>query len=155
MAAYFYTLAIIGCALAYWKGSRSEKFAAMIYIAGSITTTLAGTASQWALFEPKIFLIDCLILVGFWMIALRSKKFWPYWITGWQLVGVLIHVQKAFLPGIAPEPYGYLSMYLSIPVLILIVIAGITDKKLVKETISIAQMLQPDGDILKGRHRGQ
>lgn len=120
----FYLVSLLGCGFAFWRGTHPERLAAAIYLAGAVATTAVGTHSHWRDFEPKIFIVDLIVLGGFWFVALTSRRFWPYWVTGWQLVGILVHIQKALLPGISASPYGYLSLYLAYPMLLLIVVAS-------------------------------
>ncbi|WP_246162813.1 hypothetical protein [Sphingorhabdus lacus] len=76
-------------------------------------------------FAVPIFFIDLMVLAGFWSLALFSSRFWPYWATGWQLVGLLIHIQRMMFDDILEKPYGLLSMYIAYPILLVILIASL------------------------------
>src|SRR3546814_4870052 len=79
---------------------------------------------QWEHVETNIFVIDLIALVSFWVIALKTQRFWPYWITGWQLIAVFGHLQKLMFAEILPRPYALLSMYISYPILFVILYAA-------------------------------
>ena len=61
---------------------------------------------------------------SFWVIALKTQRFWPYWITGWQLIAIFGHVQKLMFSEILARPYALLSMYISYPILFVILYAS-------------------------------
>src|SRR3546814_3448044 len=66
-------------------------------------------------------IIDVLVLMSFWFIAMRTRSFWPYWITGWQLIAIFGHIQKLMFSEILARPYSLLSVYISYPILLLII----------------------------------
>lgn len=106
-------------------GEKDAFYAAAIALLGSLATAIA-PSSRWHDFEPWIFLIDFGVMIGFWWIAMRSIRFWPYWITGWQLVTVMIHLQRAASVDIFAKAYGYSSIYSSVPIVTLILVAAIS-----------------------------
>src|SRR3546814_1607258 len=66
------------------------------------------------------------VLLSFWYIAWHSDRFWPYWITGWQLIGIFGHIQKFLFIEILARPYSLLSIYIAYPMLFVIVYASLT-----------------------------
>jgi hypothetical protein len=66
-----------------------------------------------------------MVLAGFWSLALFSSRFWPYWATGWQLVGLLVHIQRLMFDDILAKPYGLLSMYIAYPILLVILLSSL------------------------------
>ncbi|SNT03373.1 hypothetical protein [Sphingopyxis indica] len=74
--------------------------------------------------EVNIFAIDLIALASFWLIALKTRRFWPYWITGWQLIAIFGHLQKLMFVEILARPYALLSMYISYPILFVILYAS-------------------------------
>ncbi|MEQ1724586.1 MAG: hypothetical protein ABL882_01500 [Sphingopyxis sp.] len=100
-------------------GGRPERAGAWIAIFGFVATSLIGVTT-WHAFEGRVFVIDVAVLVGFWTIAIKSNRFWPYWVTAWQLVGVFVHMQSLIFVDTYARPYGMLSIYLSIPIVGLI-----------------------------------
>src|SRR3546814_17594697 len=79
---------------------------------------------QWEHVETNIFVIDLIALVSFWVIALKTQRFWPYWITGWQLIAVFGHLQKLMFAEILPRPYALLSSYIYYPILFVLLYAA-------------------------------
>jgi hypothetical protein len=121
----YYVVLAITVAIAIWRGGPTERRAAYIALFASVLTTAVMPFPTWTNMESAIFVIDLGVLLSFWQIAMRSGKFWPYWITGWQLISILGHLQKLLFIEILPRPYSLLSIYISYPILLVIVIASI------------------------------
>lgn len=111
-----------GVALA--RGGPLEKWAALTALVASVSTTIVSPAPQWTHVEVNIFAIDLIALASFWLIALKTRRFWPYWITGWQLIAIFGHLQKLMFVEILARPYALLSMYISYPILFVILYAS-------------------------------
>ena len=92
-------------------GGQPERVGAAIIIIGSLATGIVSAgvlgSSTWDRLEIGIMLIDAVVLVGLWGIALTSNRFWPYWVTAWQLIAVLVHLQMVFFANIVPTAYSY------------------------------------------------
>jgi hypothetical protein len=110
---------------AFLRGAQTEKWGAATALFGSIASTLIALNNSWAGLSLELFLVDLAVLIGFWWLAINSRRYWPYWVTGWQLVAVVIHLQRALFKEILPEPYALMSMYLAYPMLALILFASL------------------------------
>ncbi len=110
-------------------GGQPERVGAAIIIIGSLATGIVSAgvlgSSTWDRLEIGIMLIDAVVLVGLWGIALTSNRFWPYWVTAWQLIAVLVHLQMVFFANIVPTAYSYASMYLAFPMVLLMMFASL------------------------------
>jgi hypothetical protein len=91
---------------------------------GSVASTVTALNANWSGLIVQLLLVDLMVLASFWWLALNSRRFWPYWVTGWQLVAVLVHLQRALFADILPEPYALMTMYLAYPTLLLILYAS-------------------------------
>ncbi|WP_147291738.1 hypothetical protein [Sphingorhabdus pulchriflava] len=124
--AYFYYMFLgLTVVLAFWKGAGSEKWGAATALSGSLASSLLGFDANWSKLIVDLMLVDLIVLASFWWLSLRSDRFWPYWVTGWQLVAVLVHAQRALFDDILPAPYALMTMYLAYPMLALIICASI------------------------------
>ena len=120
----YYIVLAATVAAAFWKGARSEKWGAVTALAGSVASTVTALNANWSGLIVQLLLVDLMVLASFWWLALNSRRFWPYWVTGWQLVAVLVHLQRALFADILPEPYALMTMYLAYPTLLLIFYAS-------------------------------
>lgn len=114
---------------AFWRGARSEKWGATTALVGSLASTLTSLNANWSKLSIPLLTIDLLVLASFWWLTLNSRRYWPYWVTGWQLVAVLAHLQRALFNEILPAPYALMTMHLAYPTLLLILIASIRNRK--------------------------
>jgi hypothetical protein len=121
----YYVVLFITAIAAYWRGNVVDRTGICIAILGSAFTSAFSTVTIWGDFAYPFFIIDLGVLIGFWSLALFSSRFWPYWATGWQLVGTLVHVQRWLFNDILEKPYGLLSMYIAYPILGVILVASL------------------------------
>jgi hypothetical protein len=105
-------------------GGWPERAGAIITAVGTIATSLVAV-TVWTDLETGVMLVDMVVLAGFWWIALTSNRFWPYWVTGWQLIAVLVHLQMVVFANVVPTVYGYVSMYLAYPMVLLMIVATV------------------------------
>ncbi len=122
--AIYYIVLLLTVAVAIRRGGPLERWAAYTALIASILTSAVNPFPTWHDIELNIFVIDLLVLVSFWFIALRTQSFWPYWITGWQLIAIFGHIQKFMFSEILARPYSLLSVYISYPILLLIIYAS-------------------------------
>ncbi|MEQ8310702.1 MAG: hypothetical protein RIA72_08400 [Sphingopyxis sp.] len=122
--AIYYVVLFITVAVAVRRGGPLERWAAYTALIASVLTSAVTPFPTWTDIEVNIFIIDVLVLMSFWFIALRTQRFWPYWITGWQLIAIFGHIQKLMFAEILARPYSLLSVYISYPILLLIIYAS-------------------------------
>ena len=122
--AIYYAGLLITVAVAIRRGGPFERWAAYTALIASVLTTAVTPFPTWTNIEVNIFIIDVLVLMSFWFIAMRTQSFWPYWITGWQLIAIFGHIQKLMFAEILARPYSLLSVYISYPILLLIIYAS-------------------------------
>lgn len=122
--AIYYGVLLLTVAVAVFRGGSLERWAAYTALIASVLTTIIVPNPKWTDIEYNIFAIDILALISFWLIALKTQRFWPYWITGWQLIAIFGHVQKLMFSEILERPYALLSIYISYPILFVILYAS-------------------------------
>lgn len=122
--AIYYLVLLTTVAVAIRRGGPFERWAAYTALIASVLTSVLTPFPTWTDIELNIFVIDVLVLLSFWFIALKTQSFWPYWITGWQLIAIFGHIQKFMFAEILARPYSLLSVYISYPILLLIIYAA-------------------------------
>ena len=120
----YYLVLLTTVAVAIRCGGPFERWAAYTALIASVLTSALAPFPTWTDIELNIFVIDLLVLFSFWFIAMKTQDFWPYWITGWQLIAIFSHVQKFMFAEILARPYWLLSAYISYPILLLIIYAA-------------------------------
>lgn len=105
------------CAILYAlaRGGAPERLAAIVIAAGvGLTILFAGAwEHRFAHVEYGILLADALVLAGLLAIALRAERFWPLWMSGAQLLMVVLHLPILLNPDVKAQAYHHLQAGLS------------------------------------------
>lgn len=121
--AYWLTMFVV-VAYAYGRGKVDERLAATICAMGSVATLVIRSPSSayYSNVETGVLAIDFLALAAFVMLALRSSRFWPLWVAGFQLTSVLAHFLKAIHWGMIPQVYAAAERFWIYPIFLAIVV---------------------------------
>ena len=92
----YWTILLLICAYAFWRGRTDERTAAATCLAASLVQILviSPTLHRYSGLEVGVLLVDLAVLAVFVAIALQSSRFWPLWIAGLQLTAILGHLLK-------------------------------------------------------------
>ena len=121
---FFWTLLLLICGYALWRGRRDERIAASICLAASVATkfVISPLTVRYTGLEGGLLIIDALVLVGFVTLALHSQRFWPLWVAGLQLTSSMSHLMKAVDIDLLPKAYAAAAVFWSYPILIILAI---------------------------------
>jgi hypothetical protein len=91
---WVWTVAITAvCGAALWKGGPSERIAAMLFYVAWIASRLLRDDNrlnpQWG-----VLAIDVMLFVLLAALALRSTRFWPMCMAGFELLAVITHAGR-------------------------------------------------------------
>lgn len=113
----FWSLTIIGCLYAALLGSRDGRWAALLITSASLLSIPAALLSGgWARTEHALFTVDALLLVGLLTLAMKSDRYFPIWMAGFQLISVLTHLSTLMAPDFAPKIYRALGSLWAMPI---------------------------------------
>jgi hypothetical protein len=103
---------------ALWRGDRSSRQAAIALIAGVAGTQIAGALGHlYQAPELGIMAVDAALFLAFAVVAYRSERFWPIWISAAQLVGTVTHLVMALHPTVNQQTYVLLQQFWVYPIL--------------------------------------
>jgi hypothetical protein len=92
------------CALAVWRGRDDERLAAGGLLANwalSILVVRVGSGStHW-----EVFFVDVALLSLYIWLALRSRRHWPLFAAGFQVLLVVTHLGRAVDPTVSVWAY--------------------------------------------------
>src|SRR5687767_14761182 len=120
----FWTILLITCGYALWRGRKYEQLSALVFIAASVASVVARSSvnERYLAVARSDLVIDSLVLVAMVAIALRSDRFWPLWVAGLQLTISMSHALKAIQPDLVPLAYAAAERFWSYPTLIILFI---------------------------------
>jgi hypothetical protein len=117
----YWTLLILTCGYALYRGGRHERLVALICLLATVVTVTVNSpvSRMYANVESGALLVDLAVLAAFVAVALVSDRFWPLWIAGLQLTTSMAHFLKAIDPQLVPLAYGAAVRFWSYPILII------------------------------------
>ena len=118
----YWTLLILTCGYALYRGGRHERLIAVVCIVGTIATVAVNSPlnKMYVHVEGGALLVDVAVLLAFVVIALLSDRFWPLWVAGLQLTTSAAHFLKAIDPHLVPLAYGAAVRFWSYPILLIL-----------------------------------
>ncbi len=111
---------------ALWRGGAAERLGVAIVVAGSILTVLLYSphGARFTHVETGVMIADIVVLAGFLALACFSTRFWPIWVSGLQLVAVIVHVLRLVSPTILPVPYMVVLAFWGYPIQFVLAVAA-------------------------------
>lgn len=119
----YYTILFVVSAFAFWCGRTDERVAAAICVLATFASNVVyEPRGAYAGVEIGVFLVDAATFAGFALIALRSERFWPLWLAGFQLTTVFSHLLKAIELDLMPQAYAAAARFWVYPIFLIIVV---------------------------------
>jgi hypothetical protein len=119
----YYTILFLVSAFAFWCGRTDERVAAAICVLATFASNIVyEPRGAYAGVEIGVFLVDAATFAGFALIALRSERFWPLWLAGFQLTTVFSHLLKAIELDLMPQAYAAAARFWVYPIFLIIVV---------------------------------
>ncbi|MBA3670353.1 MAG: hypothetical protein H0W71_09900 [Sphingomonas sp.] len=120
----YWTLLLAVTLYAFLRGRLDERFAAIICIFATVATIVVSSplSRRFTDIEFGVLIVDLLALLAFTAIALRSKRFWPLWVAGFQLTSTFAHVMKAVHLDLIPQVYAAAERFWVYPIFLVIVV---------------------------------
>ena len=106
------------------RGKSDEQVAAVICVVATISTVLVNSplTRRFTGVEIGVLVVDLMTLAAFTAIALRTKRFWPLWVAGFQLTSTFAHVLKAVHFDLIPQVYAAAERFWVYPIFLFIII---------------------------------
>ena len=122
----FFVLLAMTMGYAIWRGDRDSRLIAAICIAAVILTQIVArpVGHRFASIESGVAVVDLATLAGFVAVALASSRFWPLWVSGFQLTTLIGHLLRAIDLSLLPRAYGAAMVFWSYPILIVVAVGA-------------------------------
>lgn len=126
----FWSLLALACGYAVVTGGRDARWAVLLIVAATLLTIPALLLGPgWHRTDYGILAVDAGLLVGLYVLSLRSRRFFPLWMAGFQLVAVTSHLATLIAPHFTPPIYRALETIWSIPVIVSMVVGIAADRQ--------------------------
>lgn len=125
LSPFTYWLVLAGvAAYALWRGRGDERAAALICVVATIASVLVNSplTRRFTGVEGGVLIVDLMALAAFTAIALRTSRFWPLWVAGFQLTSTFAHALKAIHFSLVPQVYAAAERLWVYPIFLAIVI---------------------------------
>ncbi|WP_033919675.1 hypothetical protein [Sphingomonas sp. 37zxx] len=130
----FWLLTALSCLYAAVFGGRDGRWAAFLIILASLLTIPAAMfGGRYGRFELDVFLVDTSLLLGLYMLAMASRRWWPLWMTGFHLVAVTSHLSAAVATGFVADAYLAAASFWAIPMSIAMIVGVTLDHRATRE----------------------
>ena len=118
----YWTLTVLLCGYALWRGRHDERIVAAAAIGASLAThvIIRLTNGNFAGFEVGILLVDVAMLGIFLYVALTSDRFWPLYVAGLQLTTLLAHLFRLLSSDLVPLAYAAAERFWSYPIMFIL-----------------------------------
>lgn len=90
-------------------GGRDGLIGVILIVAATLATWFAQYFRPWSHTNFPVLFIDASLLLAFYILALRSRVFWPIWATGFHLITVAGHAATMVAPGFNSSIYYYFN----------------------------------------------
>ena len=119
---FFVLLLCLTCAYALWKGGAPERISAVAFLAATAMTVLSTLTEmhRYLHVETGVILTDLLLLALLLGLAMRSTRWWPLFVAGFQLDGVVVHAMRMVAPDTIQLAYLYGTVLWSYPMVLLL-----------------------------------
>ncbi len=125
LSPFSYWLVLAGvAAYALLRGRGDERAAALICLVATVASVLVNSplTRRFTGVETGVLIVDIVTLAAFTAIALRTDRFWPLWVAGFQLTSTFAHGLKAVHFGLLPQVYAAAERFWVYPIFLAIVI---------------------------------
>lgn len=125
---------LLGAIYVLARGGAPERTAMISLVVASELTLLAVTfgIGTYDTAQYGVLVID-LVLLGIYVgIALYADRFWPLWLTGCHIIGVLAHLAKMVAPDLNPWAYAVAQSFGGYPMIVLIVVGTFRHQRRLK-----------------------
>lgn len=121
----FTILLFASCVYACIAGGKDGRWVSLLVVSAALLSMPASYLDYgWSRVQLPVLAVDLLLLAGLFIIALRSRRFWPLWVTAFHLLSISTHVARFAEPDLPPLIYFALQSFWSLP-LLLAMVAGI------------------------------
>ncbi|MGN6124523.1 MAG: hypothetical protein ACTHOJ_16400 [Sphingomonas oligoaromativorans] len=124
IALIFDTLLLIALIAAIWRGGTIERLGAALCILATVLTVVSSPLRiRFQGVRLDLLTIDMATLLAFVALARASRRFWPIWAAGLQMLSIICMTAEALAPD--NLAYAYAEQVWSWGIVVLIVVVSL------------------------------
>jgi hypothetical protein len=100
-----WTLLALCSAYAAAMGGVTGRIGAALNVAATVATLFAQQIGPWSQTHIPVLIIDLLLLLALYLLALNSRVYWPIWAAGFHLITVAGHAATVVVPDFRSSLY--------------------------------------------------
>lgn len=102
-----WTLLVTCSVYAALAGGVSGRIGATLNIGATLATYAVLEIGSWSATNLPVFMVDFLLMIALFWLALKSDAYWPIWAAGFHLITVLGHAATMIAPDFRWSLYYY------------------------------------------------
>lgn len=130
IAILFWTMMLAACGYGFVLGGWEGKATTLVFVLASLATIASNrwVVLNWHQTNMMVLVVDFLTLSAMYLVAARSRRWWPLWVAAFQLNSVTAHIATVISPQFSNLVYqGYEGLW-AIPSLLVMVIGVWRDR---------------------------
>ena len=100
-----WSLLALCCIYAATAGGRTGRIGAALNVSATVATLVAQGYAPWSQTHMPVLVIDLLLMLAFYALAMKSRVYWPIWAAGFHLITVAGHAATLIVPDFRSSLY--------------------------------------------------
>ncbi len=90
-------------------GGTTGRIGAALNIGATLATLFVQYATPWSQTHVPVLIVDVLLMVALYALAMKSQVYWPIWAAGFHLITVTGHAATLIAPDFKSTLYYYFN----------------------------------------------
>lgn len=121
---------LLTCFYLWRDGGQTGRWGVILFLGATVMTVLAALiGTKFNKVAPMLFLADFALFIGFVILALRSNRRWPIWVSAMQLNCVSAHIVVLLAPVVVSRVYYAMETVWGLPMLIAMAAGTALDRR--------------------------
>ncbi len=108
IAILFWLMTLSACSYAAILGGWEGKWTTALILSATSGTFLSETVVDlnWQQTNSMVFVVDVVMFVGMYVVAAKSRRWWPLWVAAFQLNSIAAHLATVLSPSFSSAVYN-------------------------------------------------
>ncbi len=104
----FWLMTLSACSYAAILGGWEGKWTTVLILSATAGTFVSESFIRldWRATNSLVFIVDVAMFVGMYVVAARSRRWWPLWVAAFQLNSIAAHLATVLSPAFSAAVYN-------------------------------------------------